>query len=329
MNPPDPTPLFQLATGYWPAATLLAANDLGLFPTIARGAGTAPEIARALLADARATEMLLNACVALHLLTKTANRYQLTPLAEHYLLPDQPGYLGAALRWSADQYTAWGHLADAVRSGQPVADPAQHLGADPAQTRAFVLGMHQRALGVARGVLPFLDLSGCRQLLDVGGGPGTYAVLLTEKYPDLHVTVLDLPAIVAIARQLIQSPRVTTVAGDATTGDYGVAGHDAVLFSGVLHQMDPATIQRMLRGAQRALRPGGCVIISDLMLDAAKTQPLFSVLFSLQMLLTTPRGAVFATEECVAWLKAAGFTGARIQPLPPPLPYTVITAYVP
>jgi SAM-dependent methyltransferase len=325
MSAPDPTPLYQLATGYWPSATLLAANDLGVFPAIANGAGTAAEIAGAIQADARATEILLDACVGLQLLTKTGARYQLTPAAADFLIPSSARYLGAALRWSADQYAAWGKLAAAVRTGHPAVDPAQHLGADPAQTRAFVLGMHQRAQGIARGVVPFLDFSGCRHLLDVGGGPGTYAGLLAQKYPDLRVTVLDLPGIVAVARELIHSPAVTTQAGDATTGEYGVAQYDAVLFSGVLHQMNPATIQRMLAGARRALRPGGRVIVSDMMLDATKTQPGFSTLFSLQMFLTTTGGAVFAANECVAWLTAAGFTGVRTQTLPPPLPYTVIS----
>src|SRR5438874_1484616 len=79
-----------------------------------------------------------------------------------------------------------------------------HLFADPEATCRFVLGMHNRIQGVARGLLPFLDFSGARRLLDVGGGPGTFAVLLAQKYPDLQVTVLDLPEVVSIARELIQ-----------------------------------------------------------------------------------------------------------------------------
>src|SRR5205085_12310564 len=111
------------------------------------------------------------------------------------------------------------------------------LGADPEQTRAFVLGMHQRAMGIARGVVPFLDMTGVTNLLDVGGGPGTYACLLAQANPDLQVTVRDLPAVVAIAEELIaqagQSSRVGTLAGDATSGDYGEAKYDSALFSGV------------------------------------------------------------------------------------------------
>lgn len=329
MTGPDPTPLFQLATGYWPAATLLAANELGLFAALAPGAASAPAVAAQLGTHPRATAQLLDACAGLALLTKSGDRYQLTPAAAAFLVPGQPGYLGSALRWSRDQYAAWGRLADSVRHGTPATDPAAHLGADPQQTRAFVLGMRDRAQGVARGVIPFFNLTGCRTLLDLGGGPGTYAALLADKFPALRVTVIDLPAIVAIARELLTTDRVTLQPGDATTGEFGTAQYDAVLFSGVLHQLPPATIQRMFAGTRRALVPGGRVIVSDMMLAADKTQPVFSALFSLQMLLTTPAGAVFAATECAAWLEAAGFAPIQTQSLPPPLPYTVITAFTP
>ena len=170
-------------------------------------------------------------------------------------------------------------------------------------------------------------------LLDVGGGPGTYAMLLAQKYPLLQVTVLDLPGVVAVAQELIAqanlSERVTTLAGSALDTDYGTESVEGILFSGVLHQMDPATIAHLFAKAYRALRPGGIIVVSDVMLDASKTQPVFATLFSLQMMLTSASGAVFSDEEGLTWLKDAGFTELYAQTLPPPLPYKVLTARKP
>jgi SAM-dependent methyltransferase len=323
----------ELATGYWASSALLAANELGVFSALEVGERSAAQVANTIGADERATEMLLNACCGLGLIERGSSGYRLTPAAAAFLTPGSPGYLGAALAWSRDQYEAWGRLAQSVRTGAPVVEPQDHLGADPEQTRTFVLGMHQRALGIARGVVPFMDLSGCRSLLDIGGGPGTFAVLLSQTYPDLRATVLDLPGVVAIARELIEqaglADRVLTLAGDATSGDYGERVADAVLFSGVLHQMGPATIRRMFAGARRALVPGGRVIVSDMMLDETRTRPAFSTLFSLQMLLTSREGAVFSEAECAAWLGEAGCEDIRIRKLPPPLPYSIVTAVAP
>lgn len=327
---PDPKQLMELATGYWASATFLAANRLRLFPLLSHGPMTAVEVAEKLGGSPRAAEILLNALCALDLLVDEDDRYRLTAAAAAYLVPDSPAYLGTAIEWAADQYEAWGRLEDAVRTGQPVVDPAIHLGDDPAQTRTFVLGMHERAKSVAQAVVHFLDLSSFTSLLDVGGGPGTYAMLLARQHPELRATVLDLPAVAGVAEELISneglSDRVKVIGGDATTGEYGDGHFDAVLFSGVLHQMSPETIRRMLDGAHRTLVPGGKVFISDIMLDVVKTQPAFATLFSVQMLLTSSEGAVFSVEECEAWLEEAGFANIERQRLPEPLPYTVVTA---
>ena len=331
---PDPSTIMRLATGYWASATLLAANKLGVFGALAAGPRPATAVARELGLAARSTEMLLDACVGLGLLTKEdgteGSVYRNTPDTEAFLVPGGPGYLSTSIQWAADQYEAWGALAGSVRSDTPAVPPAVHLGDDPEQTRTFVLAMHRRALGVARGVIQFLDFAGSEQLLDVGGGPGTYSVLLAQKYPGLHSTVLDLPAVVTIAEELIReagfADRVRVKPGNGTVDDYGDADYDAVLFSGVLHQMAPETIRGMFRKAKKALRPGGRIAVSDMMLNADRTQPVFSALFSLQMLLTSAEGAVFSSDECRSWLEAEGFHNVRVQALPPPLPYVIVRA---
>jgi len=329
-NNVDATPIMQLATAYWASATLLAANDLGIFAALPSGPQPAEVLGHALEANPRGLRILLDACCGLGLLVQTPDGYALTPASAQYLVPGSPGYLGSAISWARDQYALWGRLAHAARTGRPVADPAEHLGSDPEQTRHFVLGMRERALGMARAVVQFLDVQGCHCLLDVGGGPGTYASLLVEKYPEMRAEVLDLPAIAAIAAELIAqdglADRVTVLPGDATSGQYGLEEYDAVLFSGVLHQMAPSTICRMLAGAYRALHKGGRVLVSDVMLDASRTQPVFSALFSLQMLLSTRDGEVFSQDDLVGWLGEAGFQNISVRPLPPPLPYTVIHA---
>lgn len=367
----NPAAIMQLATGYWNSATLLAANELNLFGALGDAPLSAAQVAERLHTPLRPTQMLLDACVGLMLLQKIADvaeaqvseahlkeqkrlleeqqtsekqdvletaassacKYANTPAASAFLVPGRPGYLGDAIRWGADQYAAWGELTRSVRENAPAVAPALHLGDDPAQTRRFVLGMHNRALGIARGVIHFLPFDGVTRLLDVGGGPGTYAMLLAQKYPMLQVTVLDLPGVVAVAQELIAqadlSERVTTLAGSALDTDYGTESVEGVLFSGVLHQMAPATIVHLFEKAYRALRPGGIIVVSDVMLDASKTQPVFATLFSLQMLLTSEEGAVFSDEEGLTWLERAGFTERHSQTLPPPLPYKVLTARKP
>jgi ubiquinone/menaquinone biosynthesis C-methylase UbiE len=338
---PSPSRIMDLATGYWGPAAMLSAVELKLFDAFAEAARTAAEAAEILGCDARALEILMEALCALGLLDRNASTdhaettatFSCTREAATYLVTSSPAYLGGAILWSVAQYSAWGSLASTVRSGNPAVNPALHLGSSAADTRTFVIGMNNRAKGVARGVVNFLDVQGCSHLLDVGGGPGAYSVLLVERNPGLKATVLDLPGILEVSQELISrtpvADQIMLRPGNATRDVYGWDEFDAVLFSGVLHQMKPETIQKMLLNAKQALQPGGRVIICDVMLEPDRTSPTFSTLFSLQMLLTSSEGAVFSHSDCEQWLKDAGFESVSTRALPAPLPYTVITARVP
>ncbi len=339
--PTNPSAIMALATGYWNSAAMLAAVRVGLFDALANGASTAAEVALRLSADFRAVLMLLDACAALDLIHRDAGdpvaSYRNSSAARAFLVSGRPGYMGSAILWGADQYEAWGKLSQTILDGKPAVDPDLHLGDDPEQTRAFVLGMNNRAMGLARGVVQFIDLgidaNNEASMLDVGGGPGAYSVLLAGKYPQLKAVVFDLPGIVTVASELIASTpvagRVSVRPGNAVVDSYGKSGFDAVLFSGVLHQMSPVTIASMLLNAYEALKPGGKVVVTDVMLSSNRTEPTFTTLFSLQMLLTSHEGHVFSLDDIQTWLSDAGFESVSGMPLPPPLPYMMASAVKP
>ena len=203
------------------------------------------------------------------------------------------------------------------------------LAEDSERTRTFVLAMHGRAMGIGQAVVPLLALSGRKAVLDVGGGPGTYSILIARAFPQITCTVLDLPEVVRIAEEIISQAgvgdRVQTLAGDYHTIAFP-ANQDAVIFFGVLHQEDPAAIRNLLRRAHGALRQGGSIAVLDMMTDASHTQPKFSALFALNMALTTPHGWVFSEDELKAWLVEAGFTDFNCRPLPSPMPHWLATA---
>lgn len=327
--PPDPTPLMHLATGYWPSLTLLTAADLRVFDVLGSAGATAEEVAEARSLHPEAVERLLDACAALEVLRKVGSRYLHTPLSEAWLTSAAPGSMLGALSWSLDQASAWAGLRETIRSGRMQAPPA-HLGADRAETRRFVLGMRDRALGVGRALAPLLRVGETGHLLDVGGGPAAYACLLAQLHPHLEVTILDLPEIADIARELVaESPwasRIHVLSGDASEGMYGSEKFDSVLMSGVLHQFGKAAILRMLEGASRALKPCGTLVVCDMMREESGTAPPFSCLFSIQMLLASQEGGVFREAELLEWLDKTGFVVVDTASAPPPLPHRVVTA---
>lgn len=329
----NPSLITDMASAFYDSCVLFAASDAGLFTALAAHPHiTAEQVAEHCNLHPRGACLLLDACVALKLLVKNNNTYANTPESALFLVAGSPADLSGAIRYNRDVYAAWGRLGEFARTGEPVEKPELHLGDDEARTRTFVHSMHGRALGIGRSVIPLLDLSGCRKLFDVGGGPGTYSVLCAQAWPDLTCVVLDLPGVVRVADELIakavMSDRVKTIPGDYHTVEFP-SGLDACLFFGMLHQESPESIVQLFRKAYTALNPGGVAYILDMMTDASHTQPPFSALFAVNMALTTENGWVFSDEELNSWLDGAGFTDFTCQPLPPPMPHWLASARKP
>ena len=324
---PDPSSIVRLSTAYWESQTLLTANRLRLFDFLADGARSAGAVAEGLALDARSTGLLLRACVGLGFLVESDRGFENTPTAATFLVSRSPAFMGNVIRYSDQLYDTWARLEDAVRNGRPALPAETYLGDDPARTRAFVLAMHERAQGIARALVSVLDLSGRHSMLDVGGGPGTYSVLLTEKFPGLRSEVLELPGVAAMARELVAAAgagdRVSLRDGDYHHADFG-SGKDVVMMSGMFHRETAQACRGLIERAVACLEPGGLLIVSDVFTDEGGAQPTFAAMFGLNMMLTAADGGVHADADVGRWMKDCGLQDIRIVALPPPMPHRVV-----
>lgn len=318
----------QVALAHRSSAVLFAATELDVFSKLAAGPLTADAVAAACGAHAEPVRFLLDACVTTGMLERQGDRYANSPTSAVFLVRGTTSYIGDGLKYAEDLYPAWGHLADLARTGKPQLPPETILGDDPEKTRAFVLAMHERAKGIG-AVLPHgADLTGRTHLLDIGGGPGTYACALVRQTPGLRATVLDRPGVLAVTKELVAeqgfADRVSLRPADYLVDDFG-SGYDVALLSGMMHRETPASCQLLLRKAFAALEPGGMVMVSDVFFDDdAKTTPPFATFFALNMMLTADHGTCHARTEMARWMEGEGFTAVEIKPLPPPNPHTLL-----
>ncbi len=331
-NTPSPLSLsgiVDLASAYYGSAILFAMLQHDLFTQIAVSDDpTSESLAQSSHLSQRGISLLLDGAVAVGLLTKEGGRYLLTPASEISLVAGAPHDLTRAIAYNRDVYGAWGQLAQFVQTGAPVEPPSLHLGDDAVRTRRFAYSMHGRAMGIGKSVIPALDLPPHSKILDLAGGPGTYAMLMAQTDPTITCDTYDLPAISAVAQE-ITSPvanQVTCHAGDYHVDTYPEATYDVVSIFGALHQESPTMIVDILTRARRALKPGGRIYILDLMTHADHTTPPFSALFAVNMALTTDNGWVFSDQEISQWLQEAGFAAPSITPLPPPMPHWIACA---
>jgi hypothetical protein len=329
---PDPSSIVRLSTAYWDSQTLLTANRIGVFDFLAEGAKSAEEVAAGLALDPRSAGLFLRACVGLGLLVDKGGRFANAPVAAVFLVKRSPAFMGNAIRYSDQLYATWGRLDDALRSGKPALPAEAYLGDNPVRTRTFVQAMHERALGVARALIGIVDLRGRRSMLDVGGGPGTYSVLLTERFPGLRAEVLELPVVAAVARELVAaagaSDRVTLRDGDYHSSDFG-SGKDVVLMSGMFHRETEQACRSLIDRASACLERGGMLVVSDVFTDRGGSQPTFAAMFGLNMMLTAPDGGVHSDADVQDWMADSGFRELRVVPLPPPMPHRVVIGVKP
>jgi hypothetical protein len=319
----DPHRVSSTVTAFYGSATLFAAAELGVFAELSRlRKGSAAIIAQTLQLNVRYTTLLLDACVALGLLEKEGASYRNSPEAEAYLVPGRPLELSNAIRSGREVYPVWMALPEVVRVGTPASVGAGREN-DPDWLSGQLQAQHARTLAIGRPIIRRLDLEGRKTLLEVGAGPGTYSMLISLEYPQLHCTVRDRPEVIRVAAELIaqQAPslNITTLASESLTAPFP-PGNDVVLLFGPLHREPADQVPMLIRRAAESLNPDGLLYVMDIMTDETRTMPSFSALYALNIALTSPGGRVFSHVDLQQWMGHAGLRDFSVEALPPPVP---------
>ena len=303
----NPGTLLGISGQYWKTCTLHAAVKLDIFTTIGDETMNSRTIAEKINADADAAERLLNALAALGLLEKKDDTFFNVDAASRFLRKDSKTYLGFMILHHHHLVESWSKLDQAVLTGRPVRTRSSFN--DESVREAFLMGMFNNAMLQAPNLVGTFDLSKCQNLLDMGGGPGTYAIHFCLQNPQLKAVVFDLPTTQPFAEKTIAqfklSDRISFVAGDYVT-EAMQGQYDVVWMSHILHGEGPADCQNMIQKAATMLTPGGMLLLHDFILADTRDGPLFPALFSMNMLLGTPKGRAYTEQELVNMMKQAG-----------------------
>lgn len=313
----------QMVRGYQASRVVLSALELDVFSAIEISGepATVAVLSRVLGTEARGTEVLLNALVALSLLTKKRGVYANLPLAKRYLVSGAPDDARDALKHNLSLWKTWSGLTERLETGKPVAFQAMQNRSQNDWTVPFIAAMHRNAALRAPLLVQHVGAEDVQRLLDVGGGSGAYSIAFARANPGLTADIFDLATVVPIAeRHVVEADlegRVKVRTGDLTQDDFG-SGYDLVLLSAICHMLGPEENRDLLRRASEALVPGGRIAIHDHVMDADRTSPRAGALFAVNMLVGTPNGSTFSEAEYRQWLEQAGFADIRHVPLPGP-----------
>ena len=287
---------------------ILSALDLDLFTVMGSRVWTTDSLSKILGVDERGMEILCRNLASAGLLVKKGTRYQTGKLGRTTLNANSPQYRGAYLDLMRRQWDACSQLTNVIRTGKPVEDKEPET---PEYRRSFSWAMHQRSIKPANQVARQVDLKQARSFLDLGGGPGTYALGFLAHNPKLQATIMDRPAALEVAKEIAAShkhgKRVSFVPLDffqeKIQGTY-----DVVWLSNIIHIYSPAENTSLFKQIHAALNPGGRIFIQDtFLLDQMGLHPKEANLFAVTMLLFTETGNTYKAQKVKKWLRLANF----------------------
>jgi precorrin-6B methylase 2 len=328
-SPPQPTTIQNLATAVYPSFAMLAGMQLDVFTPLHAEPLTAAQLADGLGVNAEKLSRLLYALVTAHLLTVEGDRFANTPEAQQFLVKGKPTYLGGRHENFSETWEALLHTADTIRTGTPQAK-RDFAATAPEDQIHFFRGLHPATVANGRALAARYDFSSATTLADIGGGSGGMALALTDVYPHLHATVIDLPTVTPITQQFIDeagaTDRVQVVAADVVNAP--IPGtYDAAVVRALLQVLSPKDVVQALTHIAAAIHPGGRLYIVGRILDDSRLSPGDTVGFNLVFLNIFDDGRAYTEGEHRTWLTAVGF--AEIERIPLPEGVSIMTARKP
>lgn len=311
--------LLSTSSAYWQGCTLQTAVRLDIFSLLDSTELSSATIAHKLQTDKRATTALLDALTAMELLKKEKEHYSNSDAAQNLLNKNSHDYMGHIILHHHHILDGWAQLDTAVTTGKPVSSRSY---GEEIERQSFLMGMYNLARINGPKIAATLDLRGRKHLVDIGGGPSTYAAYFCLANPELHATIVDRATTEPFARKVIHQfeleERIDFLAGDLHSDPLPTGLCDVAWLSHILHSSGPEQCQELIDKTIAALQPGGLIIIHDFILNDDKDGPRFPALFALNMLIATPLGRCYTEKELRAMLSRGGVRDVKRIPFTSP-----------
>ena len=139
---------------------------------------------------------------------------------------------------------------------------------EPEWSEKRLLRLGNSALnGAILNLINSVDLTDRRNLLDLGGGHGFYSIAFAKKYPNLNITLQDLPQVMPFVQKIINKfklqKQIKLMPIDFVKEDI-VGNYDTILCSNILHY---DKIDIVLPKVYKALCPNGLFVLKNRVSD--------------------------------------------------------------
>jgi hypothetical protein len=318
-----PGRILNIGYAFWKSKALLSAVELGLFTELGDSALGCEELAERLGVHPRGARDFFDALVALQLLDRdTKDRYANRTDCAPYLDRRSASYLGGRLEHlNSRLYRQWGHLTEALRSGEAQSDLGTGgyaaLYGDGPSSETFLQAMSGGSLLPALALARVFPWRSYRTFIDVGSAQGCLPVEVARAHRHLGGGGFDLPQVEPVFNRFVQVHGMAQClqfhSGDFLKDELPRA--DVLVMGRILHNWDLPTKLMLIQKAYRALPPGGALIVYDALIDDERRCAADALLASLNMLIETAGGFEYTATQCMDWMRDYGFEEMWVEPL--------------
>lgn len=310
--------LIQLAEGFGPARAVQLTAELGVADLLAGGPRGVADLAAAVPANSDALYRLLRTLASIEVFVEVEpGWFGLAPMGER-LRADHPQSLRSWVIFQGLLNTIYANAADSIRTGDATTanvfgEPLfQHLRNHPEHRALFNAAMAEQSRVTGEALAGYYDFSRARQIVDVGGGAGTFLSAVLRANPELTAVIYDQPYLADDAERQVTAAgladRCAFMAGDFL--ETVPAGADLYLMKGILHNWSDEHARAILANCRRAMDAHGRLLLVDWVVPTGNA-PHPSKFLDLAMLFVY--GGRERTEAEHAWLLAeAGLRLARV-----------------
>ncbi|XP_075450718.1 acetylserotonin O-methyltransferase-like isoform X1 [Ascaphus truei] len=164
-----------------------------------------------------------------------------------------------------------------------------------------------------KDVITAFDLSVFSTVYDLGGCSGGLAKQFVSVYPESTVTILDMPKVVQTAKKHFitgEEHRISFHEGDFFNDPIPQA--DLFIMARIIHDWTEDKCSQLLNKIYKSCKPGGGLLLVEVLLNEDKSGPLTSQLYSLNMLVQT-EGKERTRTEYSKLLTASGFKDIQVK----------------
>ncbi len=311
--------ILNLALGYQISQVLFAAIDMDIFTILENGARNVAEIAKAVGSNEQSLRRLVNALVALNLLETKDGMLLNSNISSQYLVKGNSEYLGNAIHHTGNLWDFWEGLSKQIKSGKGKQPDDEYLGEFPHRLKDYLSAMNDFAELKKDIIADAISINKYRKMLDVGCGPGTFAIKFVERNLLLDCTIIDLEPNLAYARELISKSgyqdRINVLPCQLLEDEIPGDGYDLIFISNLIHIYDETEVRKIVEKIWNKATRSGEVIIHDYILDDDGLGPLSASLFDINMFVGTPNGKCYTVLEIKELLKEQGAKNVRQIPV--------------